>query len=123
MAKLFLKMGVTIKIDFLMRSADPLFQGLHLRFHRQEISQGRLNLNKEPLAMVLQTVLGEIAEARPFGDLEIAAIDRDDPGKDLQQGRLAGAVFAAEADPVIGADMPVDGIKDQPPGVILGHFS
>jgi len=73
--------------------------------------------------MVFETVLGEIAECQSLSDLKITAVDRNKTGEDLEQGRFTGTIFTAQADPVTGADMPVDGIKDQPSGIIFCHFS
>ncbi len=68
---------------------------------------------------MLQAVLRQIAEGRPLAICTSPPSADDQPGEQTQQGGLAGAVLAAQADPLAGADVPVDAVEDSPAAKIL----
>ena len=59
-----------------------------------------------------QAVLRQIADGQPRGLDDQAAVRLVEAGEHLEQGRLAGAVRAAEADPLAVVDLPVDGVEE-----------
>ncbi len=78
-----------------------------------------MHFGEEGAATVLQAVLRQVTERRPLGRLDIAAVSLHLAGEHAQQGGLAGAVFAAQTDPVPRTQMPVDVGKNAPSAKIL----
>ena len=123
LAEGFLQHGVTLHGHGAVAAGDFLLQLGQLGFDRQQRRQGRAGFGKQRPSAVGQTILGQIAEGRPLGELELATIRLNLTGQHPQQGGFAGAIFTAQADTIARADMPVDAGKDFPAAKILVYFS
>ena len=88
--------------------AQAVLDVVHLRLHVQERLEGAARFLEHRPARVGQAVLRQVAdgEARRFDDG--ARVRVLEAGQHLEQGGLAGAVRAAEADTVAVPDLPGD---------------
>jgi len=99
--------------------AETRFEPLEFLFEGQQSGQRRAHLGEQRPAVVLEPLLRQVAEAGPLGGLHLAAVDSGAAGQHLEQGGLAGAVLAAQADAVLRADVQVDTGEDPAVGEIL----
>jgi hypothetical protein len=72
---------------------------------------------------MFQSVLGEIAEGGPPGDMKVAAVGSHRAGQHLEEGGLAGTVLTAETDAIPRPDVPVDAGKELPAAEIFDYGS
>ena len=106
-----------------MSYGDFCFQPAQLPFHGLQFFEGTVHLGKQRAALMLQTILRQIAESCPFRDLQGAAVGLHQPGQHFQQRRFSGPVFTTESDPISWPDMPVDSGKNRSIGKKLYDLS
>lgn len=66
--------------------------------------------------------LREVAEAAGSGDGDLAVVGPLPSGEEPEQGGLAGAVVADDADPLAGPDRAADAVQDDVGVVALGDL-
>ena len=81
-----------------------LFQHLHLRHGIQYRRKGRAHFTVDIQRSIQFGVLGQIPQRDAVGQAELAAVVGVFPGQDLQEGGLARAVLAHNADAVLPLD-------------------
>ncbi len=126
-AEALLELGVTDEhvVVFVFRDggvAQLLFEGVHFRLHVEERLEGGGGLVEERAAGVIQPVLREVAHGQAGGLDDMALVGLVEAGQHLEQGGLAGAVGAAEADPFPGPDLPGDAFEQGPGAERLAEF-
>ncbi len=115
-----LKMGVAVEVGRKVAATDALLQYGNFRLDGQQLVEGAARLGKEAAPGMLQAVLRQVADQGAAGYRDGAGVGFVLTGQQAQQGGLAGAVLAAQADPLARAQVPIDGIEHGLAGETLG---
>ncbi len=118
-----LQLGVALQILVAVMLGDLPLEASQLRLHRHQFAQRRVNLVEQGPPLMLEPFLRQVADGGALGDLHPSVVDVDLPGKQPQQCRLAGAILAAQADAIAGADVPIDPPEHRLSGEILFDVS
>jgi hypothetical protein len=94
-----------------LRIAKAVFQAMHLGLHREQTAECAAGLLEDGAAGVREAVLREIPDGQGGRLQNSSGVRLVQPGHHLQEGGLAGAVRAAEADPFTVRDLPRDAIE------------
>ena len=86
--------------------AEPLLERVHLGLLVEQLGEGDRRLVEERPPAVVEAVLRQVADGQAGRLDDLARVGLVEAGQHPQEGRLAGAVRAAEADPVALADLP-----------------
>ena len=88
--------------------AEAVLDVVHLGLHVEQRLEGAARLLEDRAARVGQAVLRQVADGQARRLDDGAGVRLLEPGQHLEQRGLAGAVRAAQADPVAVPDLPGD---------------
>jgi hypothetical protein len=94
------------------RIGEPIFQTVHLRLDREQLTERARGLLEQRSAGVAQSVLGQVADRERCRCENRARIDLFEAGHHPQQGGFADAVGAAQTDAFPIVDLPGDVIEE-----------
>ena len=108
-------LGGSERRGVLVRSRGPRTEvarrGLECALDRAQRGDGVLEDGRDRLARIVDDLLGEVAD--PRGSLHATVVGLIDPGEDAQQGRLARAVLADQAEPRARRCDEIDAVEDE----------
>ena len=81
-----------------------MYSDVQLRFAQMQPAARSLQCGIEALAVVKAVTLGQIADAEPFLQHNVAAVRCFQPCQNAEQGGFAGTVRADQPDAVAGLD-------------------
>ena len=91
--------------------AEAILEPGDLGAHVEQRLEGEPGLLAQRAAGVMEAVLRQVADRQRGGLDDQAAVRLVEAGEHLEQGGLAGAVRAAQADPFAVVDLPVDRVE------------
>jgi hypothetical protein len=95
--------GLPVRLDDVLAGRPPRLEAAHLGLQVVEPAEAAAQEGVDALVRLDRDVLRQVADVRARPDRDLAAVRRERAGDDPEQGRLADAGLADQADARAGA--------------------